>query len=90
MMDSIITEEKNFCILCSGIATDTHHLCYGRSGRALSDDFGLVIPVCRSCHNLIHSDTRIGQLSKMLGQMAWEKKYGNRDDFRKTFGKSYC
>ena len=90
-MDSIITEYLDFCCMCGKPAyNDTHHLIYGRSERRLADEDGLTIPVCRECHNLIHSDSRIGNLSKILGQIAWEGKYGDREDFRRRYKKSWC
>lgn len=89
-MDSIITEVTEYCLLCAKPTSDMHHLVFGRSERKLSEDSGLKIPLCRECHNLIHSDARIGYLSKILGQIAWEGKYGSREEFRKKFGKSYC
>lgn len=86
---SIITEYMDYCLLCGKPTVDTHHLVYGRSERKLADADGLTIPVCRECHDLIHGDTRIGNLSRVLGQIAWEGKYGSREDFRKRYGKSY-
>lgn len=89
-MKSIITEYTENCILCGRPNVEPHHLINGRGNRETSDNFDLVIPVCRQCHNLIHSDARIGNLSKILGQIAWEGKYGDREDFRRTFKKSWC
>lgn len=88
-MQSIITDVTEYCIICGKPKWETHHLVFGYGGRQLSDEDGLTIPVCRECHELIHSDGRIGILSKMLGQIAWEKKNGDREKFRKRYGKSY-
>ena len=89
MRDSIITDVTEFCIICGRPKWEFHHLCFGHGGKPLSDEDGLVIPVCRECHELIHSDARIGTMSKMMGQLAWEGKYGDREQFRKRYGKSF-
>ena len=59
-----------------------HHLLFG-SDRQLADKYGLMIPLCASCHNgcewgvigQIHDNPRAEDLSKMLGQAIWEKNY---------------
>ena len=89
-MKSIITEYTENCILCGRPNVEPHHLINGRGNREIADKYFCVIPVCRDCHNLIHSDARIVTLSKILGQIAWEGKYGDREDFRRTFKKSWC
>ncbi len=90
MADSIITSVTEYCIMCCKPTTDIHHLCFGRSERRLADEDGLTIPVCRECHSMIHNDARLGHLSKILGQIAWEGKYGDRQDFIRRYGKSWC
>lgn len=89
-MDSIITDYTDFCIMCAKPNTEPHHLINGRGKRQLSDDSKLIIPVCRECHELIHKDARVGNLAKVLGQIAWEKENNaGREDFIRKFGKSY-
>ena len=89
-MDSVVTEYMNNCLLCGRPTMDKHHLLFGRGIRPLADDDKLIIPVCRECHNLIHSDPRVGNLSKILGQIVWEKtNNGSREDFIRRYGKSY-
>jgi hypothetical protein len=37
----------------------------------------------------IHENPMAEKLSKMLGQAIWEKHNGDREAFRKRYGKSY-
>lgn len=61
-----------------------HHLVYGSGLRELSDQDGLILPLCNDEHNIcrdgdrtkiIHGNAAAGKLSKMLGQVAWEEDY---------------
>ena len=80
---SIVTNFTEFSVF-SGTPTNTmHHLIFGTSLRRLADEDMLVIPVTDSEHNMssqgneyqIHHNPVDEKLSKMLGQMAWEKNY---------------
>lgn len=61
----------------------------------MADEDGLVIPMCHKHHNMgalterIHDNPMAEKLSKMLGQAIWESRYGDREAFRKRYGKSY-
>lgn len=92
----MITKYENYCLICGRPRTEVHHLIMGTSGRKLADEDGLTIPLCNKCHNDMHMNTTCNQLSKILGQMAWEKEFYRRghegdarEAFRKRFGKSY-
>lgn len=92
------------CEMCGNrYAECTHHLCFGNSNRALSDADLLTLKLCNSCHNMaikpadrIHGNIAAERLSKMLGQMMWERNYykegGSKDareEFIKRYGKAY-
>lgn len=78
-----MNDKTEFCVLCGRrYATHKHHLISGTSGRAFADKFGLTLHICDQCHNgavlpedRIHGNPRAEDLSKMLGQALWEKKY---------------
>lgn len=81
-MENRVTKYTEYCIFCGKKATQTHHLIFGTSGRAFADKFGLLLPICPSCHNMgefatdmIHGNPKAERLSKMLGQAIWEKNY---------------
>lgn len=88
-MDTVVTEYTEYCLLCGKPAEHAHHLIYGRGLRELADTDQLIIPLCGKCHGHIHTDSISGKLSKMFGQAVWEKHYGDREGFRRRYGRSY-
>lgn len=73
---SQVTKERETCLICGyRFANHTHHLICGTSGRGFSDKYGLTIPICAICHQLLHENGISVRLSKMLGQAIWEKNY---------------
>lgn len=83
------------CALCGKPAEAEHHLIFGTSARSLAEEDGLKIPVCNNCHTMgklterIHDNVAAERLSKMLGQAIYEGQIGDRESFRKRYGKSY-
>lgn len=109
-MQSIVvaSEYQNICAICGKPRQADHHMIFGNGMRALAEAHGIKIPICNQCHNLavqvtcrIHDNSMAEALSKMAGQLAWEKnwyKHNNavfleedpaRDIFRHEFGRSY-
>lgn len=102
-MNSILTDQKEYCFFCGRPAECQHHLIFGSSNRQLSEEDGLKVPLCNLCHNMgavkerIHDNVMAEKMSKIIGQYAWELKTvaaGVRPDwarelFRKRYGKSY-
>lgn len=70
----MITKYEKNCAICGTPVdrADTHHLLMG-SLRHLADDDGLYIPICRICHTELHQNTIATELSKICGQLAYEK-----------------
>lgn len=106
MAKSIVTEFEDISAFSQAPAECHHHLVYGRGLRELADEDGLWIPLTNAEHNMspdgllyqIHSNPTAEKLSKMLGQMAWEKNaiYQTgcnpaeaRQFFRNRYGISY-
>lgn len=83
-----ITDYEKLCAVCNGPSDNMHHLIFGRGLRKLADEDGLVIPLCIRCHNEIHSSTAASKLSRICGQLAYEKTH-SRQDFIKRYGRSY-
>lgn len=98
-MKSIVTEYTQYCAFCGKPTNGTlHHLCFGLSARELSDKDGLTIGICDKCHAEIHVSSSVAaKMSKMIGQLAFEKKCVEggmtsgeaRDYFMKRYGISY-
>ena len=89
MSKGILTEYNDLCFICERPAEAQHHLVFGTSGRGLSEEDGLKVPVCNRCHNMgelimrIHGNPAAEKMSRIIGQLAWEKEYAlqKADDF---------
>lgn len=103
---SIVTEFTDISAFSGRIAECRHHLLYGRGIRNLAEEDGLWIPLTHDEHNMsahgnafqIHGNPAAEKLSKMLGQVVWEKHkiaevgYSEeeaREAFRNRYGISY-
>ena len=80
---SIITKYTDNSVF-SGTPTNTlHHCIFGNGMRKLADEDKLTIPLTDAEHNMsingsiyqLHGNPVAEKLSKMLGQMAFEKNY---------------
>lgn len=101
-MKSIVTEYTNISAFSQNRRECDHHLIYGSGLRKLADEDGLTIPLTNREHNLgndtekIHGNQAAEKLSKMLGQLAYEKEFykkalgaGEEDPAREAFRKRY-
>lgn len=102
MINSIITSNTEHCLICGSPYVVEHHAIGGTSGRRLADEDGLTVPLCAKHHNLdsresVHLNPTIAKWSKVVGQLAYEKKIVSeghteaeaREMFRRRYGKSY-
>jgi len=111
MSKSIITNFENISTF-SGLPSECEHHCvFGRGLRDLAEEDGLKIYLTNKEHNMsskgtinqIHGNPAAEKLSKMVGQLAWEKhwiaeKYSlpfsdieteAREAWRERYGKSF-
>jgi len=80
---SIVTEFDNISTFSGAPAECTHHLIYGRGLRELADADGLTIFLTHAEHNMnpngqrwqVHENAPAEALSRIAGQLAWEKEY---------------
>lgn len=95
MSNSIVTINTESCYICGRYAEAEHHLIFGSSQRELCEDDGIKIPICNCCHNMgeityrIHDNPEAERLSKIFGQLIYEREIGTRESFIKRYGKSY-
>jgi hypothetical protein len=111
MAKSIITEYEDISAFSGAPAECTHHCIFGRGLRELAEEDGLTIPLTNAEHNMnplgqrwqIHENAPAEALSRMVGQLAWEKHYiaekrelpfegieaEAREAFRNRYGISY-
>ena len=100
----IVTDYPDICIFCNGYAEEEHHLLFGYGIRPLAEKDGIKVGMCRKCHtsaakvsDRIHDNPSAEKLSKIAGQLAWEKhevaqgcsEEEARKRFRKRYGVSY-
>lgn len=50
---SIITDDMETCYVCGRRADEIHHVFHGPD-KKLSEELGLMVPLCRPCHNKVH------------------------------------
>lgn len=95
MGKGIVTEYQSICFFCGNQKEVEHHLLFGKGIRQLAEEDGLKVPCCNRCHNTgpveerVHDNPMGEKLSKLLGQIFYEKEIGTREEFRKRYGKSY-
>lgn len=111
MAKSIVTEYEDISAFSGAPAEARHHLIFGRGLRELAEADGLWIPLTHAEHNMnpfgqrwqIHENAPAEDLSRMVGQLAWEKHYiatkrelpfegierEAREAFRERYGISY-
>lgn len=83
MRKSILTDYDNISAFSGKPKECLHHLLFGVGMRELADSDGCFIPLLNEEHNCsskgtiyqIHDNPAAEKLSKMLGQVAWEKEY---------------
>lgn len=93
----MITKYTDYCIICGRPNVNEHHLVFGKGYRRLADEDELTIPICMSCHDELHAGLVTKELSRICGQLAFEKKKvaegitedEARECFRKRYGISY-
>lgn len=86
-MESILTEYTDISAFSGRPRECDHHLLFGTGMRKLADQDKLILPLTNAEHNCspngliyqIHENPAAESLSKMLGQVAWEKEYLARE-----------
>lgn len=97
--NSIIQTNKE-CFICGDQyeygfnKLEEHHIFFGNPNRSKSEHYGLKVWLCghkchRNGHNAPHRNKTTDTMLKSLGQAKFEEIHGDRDLFRKEFGKSY-
>ena len=79
------------CHLCGSYSNIQIHHIYGNAYRQKSTQYGMVTPLCMSCHtglNGVHQDAEVNKRLKREFQGIFEQTH-TRQEFREIFGKSY-
>lgn len=82
------------CYICG--STDrvaTHEIFFGTANKKKSIEDGMCVNLCGPHHNLgsegVHFNHELDLKLKQEGQRKWEATYGDREAFRKRYGRSY-
>lgn len=90
---SIMTKDLEHCYLCNkqGIKNiqkdDIHELIEGKN-RQVSMKYGLVIPICRKCHEIVTNDKTLQDKLHKVAQKEFKRHY-KTENFMQIFGKNY-
>lgn len=88
---SILVDSLEYCCECGGPHPHKHEVFFGRN-RQKSIKYKLILPLCYEHHEGDygpHRNRTTDLAYKKMAQEAFERTYGDRDDFRAEFGKSY-
>lgn len=98
MKKSIVQADSSVCLLCgrNGAADplEKHHIFGGTQNRSHSEEDGLYVWLCGNrCHRngkaSAHQNAITAEALHKIGQKAYEKHVGTREEFRERYGKSY-
>ena len=84
---SILTKDLAHCYICKHKKEDLHELVGGKN-RQVSMQYGLVIPLCRKCHEKIENDETLKEKWHKVAQKEF-KNYYKSENFVQIFGKNY-
>ena len=84
---SIVTNDLERCYICKAKKNDLHEI-FGGSNRQASMRYGLVIPVCRKCHEIVTNDKALQDKLHKVAQKEFKKHYKTKN-FVQIFGKNY-
>lgn len=84
---SLLVSTLDYCCVCGARRTDLHEVFPGPHRQA-SKDYGMVIPLCRTCHERIHKDRLMRHECQSWAQKKFEDIYGH-DKFMEIFKKNY-
>ena len=89
-MESVLQRDEERCFLCGryGI-TEEHHCIHGIANRKNAEKYGLKVNICPLCHRNLH-DKGVNDLYLIkYAQEYFEANIGDRNEFRRVFGKSW-
>lgn len=85
---SIITDNLKICYICNQNKKEDLHEIFGGCNRVKSMQWGLVIPICRECHQEWKENKELRIKYQKESQQKFENKY-NHELFMQEFRKNY-
>lgn len=81
--------EVGRCFVCGRFGiVEKHHIFNGSGFRKKSDADGLIVTVCRVCHDEIHRNRSLRDEIKKCGQLVYQKKHG-AEGYLKRYRRNY-
>lgn len=85
---SNLVNDWDVCYLCKGIATEKHEVYNGGGYRDTSKRYGLVVPLCVSCHRKVHNNASLRKNMKAKVQVIFEREFSH-EEYMRLFKKNY-
>jgi len=85
---SLFTNDFSKCYLCSSTYKITKHEIFCGKNRSNSMKYGLVLPLCLSCHEKYQEDKSFNETWHIKGREAFEENYPDLD-FLSIFRRNY-
>ena len=85
---SILTDNMQICYICNKARKDDLHEIFEGSNRQTSMKWGLVIPICRKCHDEWKTNKEIKEAVRKEAKEKFYKLY-SKEKFLEVFGKFY-
>lgn len=91
MVTSIVIRNTEYCFVCGAPYPEEHHIYFGPY-RKWAEKYHLTIPLCAEHHRGSsgpHHNKEINTAYKKMGQQAFEKTIGSREEFIAVFGQNW-
>lgn len=85
---SILVDDLSTCYICGRPRDHLHEVFFGTANRQKSKDYGLVIPLCARCHDMVHRDPKLRLKTQQKAQQKFEETHSHTD-FMKIFRRNY-
>ena len=84
---SILTERMDQCYMCGRKKEHLHEIYFGNKHRLLSMKYGCVVPLCSTCHNLVHNNIDFDRNLKIQCQKKFQEIYNEKfiDIFKRNY-----
>lgn len=84
---SILTERMDQCYMCGRKKEHLHEIYFGNKHRLLSMKYGCVVPLCSTCHNLVHNNIDFDRNLKIQCQKKFQEIYDEKfiDIFKRNY-----
>jgi hypothetical protein len=76
------------CAICGRPRENLHEVFFGTANRQKSKDYGMVMPLCYRCHEMVHRDPAVRLMTQQFAQKKFEETH-SRQEFMVIFGRNY-